>query len=86
MDNCTYCEEWVLAGEQHQNYSEPMHIECGFRVAGGSVAHILRRCSCYKMGAKLEDPPALTKRQAARAALDLFRQIEEWYGDEAAAA
>jgi hypothetical protein len=43
------------------------------------VAHILRRCSCYSPGSELGDPPGFTKRQAAKAALDLFTMIETWY-------
>lgn len=82
--NCTHCDEPVLAGEQHPSYpAEPMHLECGFRSIGGSVAHVLRRCHCFKLGSTLSDPPGLTKREAARAALALFRQIEDWYGDAA---
>jgi hypothetical protein len=84
MPNCTHCEEPVLAGEQHQAFqSEAMHQECGFRSTVGSVAHVLRRCHCFKLGSSLGDPPDLTKREAALAALTLWRQIEGWYGDDA---
>jgi hypothetical protein len=82
--NCVWCEEVIQDGEQHENFpSDPMHFECGFRSICGSVAHQLRRCHCFKLGSKLSDPPGLTKREAARAALALFRQIAEWYGPDA---
>lgn len=85
MNRCTYCDEPVLPGEQHLSFhGEPMHQECGFRSVVGSVAHVLKRCHCYKLGSKLNDPPGMTKREAARAALNLFRQIEGWFGEEAA--
>jgi hypothetical protein len=82
--NCTYCDEPVYAGEQSTAFpSQAMHTPCAFRMAVGSVAHVLRRCHCFQPGSQLNDPPGLTKRQAARAALDLFQQIELWYDGEA---
>jgi hypothetical protein len=82
LNNCTWCKEPVLAGEQDRSYpSQPMHLECGFRAVGGSVAHMLRRCSCYCLGSTLGDPPHLTLREAARAAHALFIQVEDWFGD-----
>jgi hypothetical protein len=84
MDNhCTWCEEPVEAGQQHPAFQDnAMHFECGFRTAVGSVAHLLRRCHCYKLGSDLNDPPGLTKREAARAAERLWRQMVAWYGEE----
>jgi hypothetical protein len=81
--NCTFCDEPVLPGEEHAAFgNEPMHHECGFRSIVGPVAHLLRRCHCYKLGSTLSDPPNLTKRQAALAAFALARQITQWYGEE----
>jgi hypothetical protein len=34
------------------------------------------------LGSDLSDPPHLTKREAARAAQALWRQMTEWYGEE----
>jgi hypothetical protein len=53
-----------------------MHRECGFRQVGGSVAHLSGFCSCFVPGSNAGDPPGMTKRQAARAALDLYHQLE----------
>lgn len=66
--NCTWCKEPVGALEQHPHFQQPMHGECGFRSIAGSVAHIEHRCGCYVQGSDENDPPQMTKRQAARAA------------------
>ncbi len=44
----------------------PWHVECNFRAIAGSVGHQKRRCSCF--GGEEDDPPGLSKREAARAA------------------
>jgi hypothetical protein len=83
VNNCAWCQEPVEMGEQAPAFvTEAMHQECGFRSMVGSLAHVLRRCHCYKLGSDLGDPPGLTKREAALAALTLWRQIAAWYGDE----
>jgi hypothetical protein len=46
------------------------HWECQVRQVIGSVGHQMRTCSCY--GGFVEDPPHLTKRQAALEAVRLF--------------
>lgn len=46
-----------------------VHYECAFRSIMGSVAHIQRRCSCFVAGSEAEDPPGMTRRQAALAAV-----------------
>jgi hypothetical protein len=71
--NCTWCDEIVLEEERHPFFQEPTHLECGFRAVGGSVAHVEQRCGCFVPGSAEGDPPGLTKRQAARAALDAYR-------------
>ncbi len=57
---------YVLGGDQ-----AVLHRECAARSAIGSVGHIERRCSCY--GGDVDDPPGMSKREAAAAALRLFR-------------
>jgi hypothetical protein len=47
-----------------------IHRECMIRSIAGSVGHQLKRCTCY--GGTEEDPPGMTRRQAARAAAALF--------------
>lgn len=46
------------------------HRECMLRNVLGSVGHQRKKCSCY--GGTEEDPPGMTKREAARAAVRLF--------------
>lgn len=68
---CVWCDEPVLPGEPLAPFNgSTMHYECGLRSAVGSVGHQTRRCSCY--GGTEEDPPGLTRREAARAAMTFF--------------
>ncbi len=72
---CAWCGELVEPGEQSAAFSrEPMHRECGFRAVMGSVAHIERRCSCFVPGSEETDPPGLSLREAARAAMRAWEQ------------
>ena len=72
---CQYCGEEILPGGRSDAVcNADYHIECAFRGVGGSVGHILKRCSCY--GGTEEDPPGMTKREAAKAALELYRKLE----------
>lgn len=48
------------------------HIECHMRTIVGSIAHQRRRCACF--GGTDDDPPGLTRRAAARAAVDEFER------------
>ena len=71
MTNCTRCNEPITdADTPAPILGEPLHYECGARMAVGSIAHIEKRCSCYVPGSDEGDPPGLTKRQAARLVLD----------------
>lgn len=68
---CPWCAEPILSHEPTAPVGgPPLHYECGLRSACGSVGHQARRCSCY--GGDDEDPPGLTRRQAARAAMEFF--------------
>jgi hypothetical protein len=46
-----------------------LHAECNIRQLVGSVGHQRKQCSCY-LGerAQMDDPPGVTRREAARAA------------------
>ena len=77
---CIWCEERVedladlrelpmLGGPTSSAY---YHNDCLIRSLVGSVAHQEGRCSCH--GGVDEDDPALTRRQAATAAAEYFRQ------------
>ena len=59
--------EYHSADEHRIRY---LHYECGLRSVIGSLAHIQGRCSCY--GGSEDDPPGMSKRQAARAALEAY--------------
>ena len=48
----------------------PWHRECHLRSILGSVGHLMLRCSCF--GGTEEDPPTLSKRQAAIEACKLM--------------
>lgn len=74
---CFYCQEPVLDGEESGNIANAAsHRECAFRSIAGSVAHIEGRCSCF--GTRDEgDPPGMSPREAARAALAAYRRVHE---------
>ncbi len=79
---CGYCEEAVTLQEQHPNFREPMHFACGLRAVAGSLGHLMRVCRCFVPPSldgpePEEDPPGMTKRQAAQIAFDYFRELEE---------
>jgi hypothetical protein len=67
---CSWCDEPIAADACGYFYSGPtppaVHVECFVRQVIGSVAHQQRRCTCY--GGHDEDPPGLSKRDAARLA------------------
>lgn len=72
---CQWCDEPVTAHERSHGATvnssgQAVHYECGLRSAVGSVGHQRRLCSCY--GGDQEDPPGMTRREAARAALLYF--------------
>ncbi|HEV8364574.1 MAG TPA: hypothetical protein VGQ52_13750 [Gemmatimonadaceae bacterium] len=72
---CLHCDEPIRPGDPWDTTADgqPWHMECLMRLAIGSVAHIERRCGCYVPGATDNDPPGMTRRQAARAAVDAYR-------------
>lgn len=64
---CIWCEDIIVDGDMGTQQGESfMHHECSMRSVLGSVGHQKKLCSCY--GGNQEDPPGLTKRQAAIAA------------------
>jgi hypothetical protein len=69
---CVYCEEPILPGETYPVERTPnlqnVHRECVIRMFLGSAAHQLKECTCY--GGDREDPPGMTRRDAARLAFD----------------
>lgn len=74
-NKCSWCGEEVTPGERSSSsLNEIMHPECAFRVVAGSVGHLLKMCSCH--GGVMEDPALMTRRNGARAAMEIFRLLE----------
>ena len=76
MGCCFHCQEPIEPGDctvpiGGADGAHLMHRACLMRLIVGSVAHQQQRCSCH--GGDEEDPPGLTRRQAAEAAYAYFR-------------
>ena len=65
---CRHCGEPVVEGDTGtaDSLELVLHYECGLRLAIGSVGHMKGLCSCF--GGTEEDPPGMTRREAAIAA------------------
>lgn len=73
---CPHCGESILPRDDRAETNGgalPWHRECLVRSIAGSVGHQLGRCSCF--GGREDDPPGLSIRDAAKAALELFERI-----------
>jgi hypothetical protein len=70
---CEWCNEEILPGERAPNRCSHYHFPCLFRAVSGSVGHQNKRCSCF--GGNEDDPPGITKRQAAEAALARYKEL-----------
>lgn len=79
--NCEWCAEPVLEHERTISHIVA-HPECHFRLFGGSLAHVVRRCSCFVDGSPYTDPPRLSKRAAAALAHQLQNDFDEFFPDE----
>lgn len=78
METCLHCAEPVLPTDRHELSvtldpkgglieERKVHWECAARAVLGSVGHQKGECSCH--GGTAEDPPGMTRREAAQAAL-----------------
>jgi len=68
---CLWCDEAVVPGDMVHVLLPGYHYACAMRTAIGSIGHVQGRCSCYVTdGTHEDDPPGLTKRQAARLVAD----------------
>lgn len=75
--HCVHCHEPLQAGDDLVAMGEALlHRECAVRMVVGGVNHQNGTCSCCG-GDQQPDPPNLTTREAARAALAYFRR---WCG------
>lgn len=68
---CTHCAEPIAATDSGIRYPDQAHAHrsCFLRQILGSAAHIEKRCGCYVPGSLASDDEALSKRQAAEAAV-----------------
>lgn len=81
---CPWCNEPVTESEYptavavvhgDDGQLHPWHRECLLRQVTGSVGHLKHWCACYGGNPDAElDPEAMTKRQAALAAVALYEQ------------
>jgi hypothetical protein len=73
--NCIHCGELILAGEAPTGAPmlSNLHRECAVRVIAGSAAHQLGDCPCF--GGEREDPPTMSKRDAARLAVEAWEVL-----------
>lgn len=76
MMQCLYCDEPIRMGDElarfpigTQDGVRIAHIECAYRAVAGGVNHLKGLCTCCG-GTQPPDPPELSRRDAARAALD----------------
>lgn len=82
-EKCGRCDELIQLGDKGQIIphlgkvvkSVPHHRECFLRSIVGSVGHIEKTCSCYG-GDDCGDPPDMTVREAAQAALVAYERKE----------
>jgi hypothetical protein len=79
---CCWCDEPIAESDAgclllalFEEGEVAEHRECFLRGVLGSVGHQFRLCSCF--GGTIEDPPLMTRRGAARAAVAVARQIAE---------
>jgi hypothetical protein len=69
---CILCREPILEGDigTINGADQVSHYECTMRGVVGSVGHQMGRCKCFN-GTE-EDPPGMTRREAAIAACRLW--------------
>lgn len=85
---CFYCKESIEendSGLMHIHIGDtarmvPEHYECFLRGIIGSVSHIEKTCSCYFKGSTENDPPGMSLREAARAAVIAKEAYEKRLG------
>jgi len=77
--DCFFCEEPIEEWDALYRFADGLatHRNCFLRQVVGSVAHQMQTCSCYVKGSTLGDPPGMTKRQAADAAVGMWERMEK---------
>jgi hypothetical protein len=82
---CNWCYELIdeddfgllvtgLVGPELLVAEFPYHHECQARQMIGSLTHLRQECSCFIPDSVCTDPPEMTRREAARAALAFFQK------------
>lgn len=75
LDRCYWCEEPIMRRDLRHALMPEYHYACALRAVLGSIGHLRGQCSCYVKDATAEDdPPGLSRRQAARLVADYVRQ------------
>jgi hypothetical protein len=73
---CIHCDEPITAKDSGIFYANveptPAHRNCFLRQTIGSLAHVLGRCSCFVPGSTESDPPEMSRREAADAAVQVW--------------
>lgn len=71
---CLWCEEKIELPDSGIIYSNgpAAHLECFLRQTYGSVGHQLGICACDNGPDWMNDPPGLSRRDAAKAAVTWF--------------
>lgn len=66
---CHYCKEGFVEGDNglQLQCENVFHQECLQRMVIGSVGHQRQKCPCF--GGTEQDPPGMSKRNAAKAAV-----------------
>jgi hypothetical protein len=79
MTVCIHCDEEVKETDRIHVYADarPVHEECFLRQIIGSVGHQLHTCSCFILGSTVGDPEGMTKREAAKVAVSIWRRNNE---------
>ena len=79
-DKCSRCGEGFARDDESEFISPGFfHAECAARMVIGGANHLLGRCTCGG-GTEPPDDPTLTKREAARTALGIFRAQQQERG------
>jgi hypothetical protein len=78
---CVHCGEAITDGDDGFVLPgaglAPYHRACFLRGIIGSVAHVQHRCSCFVPGSSENDPPGMTRREAAEAAVSTLERAVE---------
>jgi hypothetical protein len=93
-ERCIFCEEPIVEGDRRfpigvmrLENEEPrigvghVHRECMMRQTLGGVGHHLGKCHCPGGSGEFEDPPEMTKREAAIAAVQVWESRRHGRGN-----